>query len=103
MRSFTGTSDGRDGGTEVKHDENCARSGKWYREKECREFSTDGTAMGALIAHQMGTTDEEEIKATVAAENRNAGRQALTGMAEEQADWEEEVNTALGMLPWEWS
>ena len=43
----------------MKHDEDCVRSGKWYREKECREFSTDGTEMGALIAHQMGTTDEE--------------------------------------------
>ena len=72
----------------MKHDEDCVRSGKWYREKECREFSTDGTEMGALIAHQMGTTDEEEIKAMVAAENRNAARQGLTGMKEEQADWE---------------
>lgn len=87
MRSCTGTSDGRGCGI-VKHDESCARSGKWYREKECREFSTDGTSMGALIAHQMGTTDEEEIKEMVAAENRNAARQGLTGMAEEQADWE---------------
>lgn len=75
----------------MKHDERCPRSGKWYKDKECREFSTDGTAMGALIAHQMGTTSEEEIKALEAAENRNASRQALTGMEEEQADWESDV------------
>ena len=72
------------------HDEKCERSGKWYKLQECREFSTDGTVMGALIAHQMGTTSESEIQALVAAENRNAARQSLTGMEEEQADWEED-------------
>lgn len=72
----------------MKHDENCPRSGKWYKSRECQRFSTDGTALGAVIAHQMGTMDEEEIKALVAEENRNAGKQALTGMLEEQADWE---------------
>lgn len=71
------------------HNEDCPRKGKWYDSKECREFSTDGTSMGALIAHQMGTMDEEEIKAIVDEESRNARDQPLTGMEEEQADWEE--------------
>jgi hypothetical protein len=74
----------------VRHDEDCPRSGKWYKSRECQLFSTDGTALGAMIAHQMGTMDEEEIKERVAEENSNAGKQALTGMEEEQADWEED-------------
>jgi hypothetical protein len=72
----------------VKHDEDCARSGKWYKAKECREFSTDGTAMGAVIAHTFGTTDEEEIQRIGDERDRSERRAALTGMEEEQADWE---------------
>jgi hypothetical protein len=73
----------------VKHDESCPRSGRWYVKKECNAFSTDGTGMGALIAHSFGTTDEAEImrrhaSADVAPERDNP----LTGMAEEQADWD---------------
>jgi hypothetical protein len=64
------------------HDANCPRSGRWYVAKECREFSTDGTAMGALIAHTMGTTDEVEIG------HRPVVAPSLTGMTEEQADWD---------------
>ena len=70
------------------HNEDCARSGKWYRAKECREFSTDGTAMGAIIAHQFGTCDENEIQRQSEEEVRNLNKRSLTGMAEEQADWE---------------
>lgn len=74
----------------MKHGEDCPRSGKWYRSKECREFSTDGTAMGALIAHQMGTMDEAEIAGMVAEGNRNVHLKGLhlTGMPEEQSDWD---------------
>jgi hypothetical protein len=54
--------------------------------KECREFSTDGTAMGALIAHTMGTMDEVEI-IEVSRHNPDLDV-SLTGMAEEQADWD---------------
>lgn len=70
------------------HNDKCPRKGKWYMNRECREFSTDGTAMGAIIAHQMGTTSESEITAMIAEENRNVVQQRLTGMDEEQADWE---------------
>lgn len=49
---------------------------------ECLDFTTDGTRAGALIAHTMGTDSEDEIV--------SMGRPAshLTGMDEEQADWE---------------
>lgn len=72
----------------MRHDEDCARSGKWYKAKECREFSTDGTAMGAVIAHTFGTTDEEEIQRIGDERDWSERRAALTGMKEEQADWE---------------
>ena len=70
----------------MTHDDMCERSGNRYRAKECREFSTDGTAMGALIAHSMGTTDEGEIKRQGLAELDN--NRHLTGMEKEQADWD---------------
>lgn len=64
---------------------------KWESGGEpCRKFSTDGTRLGAQIAHTMGTTDEEAIIAEAENDERNARRQALTGMLEEQADWEAE-------------
>ena len=72
----------------MDHNENCPRNGKWYRSRDCQIFSTDGTEMGAFIAHQFGTTDEEEIKRRQQEEDRNERRQLLTGMEEEQADWE---------------
>jgi hypothetical protein len=71
------------------HNEECPRSGKWYKFQECREFSTDGTSMGAFIAHSFGTTDEDEIVRIGEEEEREERQQALTGMDEEQADWEE--------------
>ena len=72
----------------MDHNEDCPRSGKWFQSRECQRFSTDGTALGALIAHTFGTMDEEEIKALQEEEDRNNRRQSLTGMVEEQADWE---------------
>jgi hypothetical protein len=41
--------------------------------------------MGAVIAHTFGTMDEEAIKTR---EESNFRNRTLTGMAEEQADWE---------------
>jgi hypothetical protein len=55
----------------------------------CREFSTDGTSLGAEIAHSMGTDSEAEIiRQGWIAEDFNR-QPDLTGMTEEQADWEE--------------
>jgi hypothetical protein len=70
------------------HDSKCPKSGKWYVSKECREFSTDGTGMGALIAHTFGTTDEAEIEEIGRQQNLRERQANLTGMTEEQADWE---------------
>lgn len=67
-----------------EHGPNC----KWPQGEPCREYSTDGTRLGAQIAHTMGTTDEEAITAQHRNDERNAARQALTGMPEEQAEWE---------------
>lgn len=53
----------------------------------CTRFSTDGTALGAAIAHQMGTTDEEEI-IEIGRTSLDA-KKHLTGMDEEQADWDD--------------
>lgn len=69
-----------------KHGPRC----KWPQGEPCREFSTDGTRLGAQIAHTMGTTDEDEIANTVETTITGAGRAGLTGMDEEQADWEED-------------
>lgn len=63
---------------------------RWPEGRPCREFSTDGTYLGAQIAHTMGTTDEDAIREMAINDQRNAARQGLTGMAEEQADWEAE-------------
>jgi hypothetical protein len=79
------------------HDEDCPRKGKWFINPECRAFSTDGTALGADIAHTFGTTDEEAIKAEVDNDELNAQKQVLTGMEEEQADWESD-----GTDDWLW-
>jgi hypothetical protein len=69
------------------HDAGC----KWERGGEpCRRFSTDGTRLGAQIAHTMGTDDEEVIRREGENDDRNARKQGLTGMTEEQVDWEAE-------------
>ena len=70
-----------------EHDPWC----KWEEGGEpCRKFSTDGTRLGAQIAHTMGTTDEQRILDEYDVSRRNADRQRLTGMPEEQADWKED-------------
>lgn len=71
------------------HGDDCPRKGKWYVRKECREFSTDGTAMGAATAHMMGTDDPEEVRRIGIEELRGMAKRGLTGMDEEQADWDE--------------
>lgn len=70
-----------------KHGPNC----KWDEEggEPCREFSTDGTRLGAQIAHTMGTTDEQAIADMARVDANNASLIGLTGMDEEQADWED--------------
>lgn len=69
----------------MEHNDSCERVGKWFKLAECREFSTDGTALGADIAHTMGTMDEDEIVNTPIERD-----QELTGMDEEQAEWDAE-------------
>jgi hypothetical protein len=64
-----------------QHDGNCA----WPNGEPCRKFSTDGTRLGAEIAHTMGTTDEEEI---IRRETERIRSEELTGMPEEQAEWD---------------
>ncbi len=72
----------------MNHGSECPRAGKWFKLRECQKFSTDGTGMGAIIAHLYGTDSEEEICAIQDAEYRAEVRASLTGMDEEQADWE---------------
>lgn len=70
-----------------QHDPSC----KWPNGYPCRRFSTDGTALGAEIAHSMGTTSEREIlvmRGHPLEPDARGGE--MTGMPEEQADWEEE-------------
>lgn len=68
------------------HDPSC----RWHDGgAPCRRFSTDGTRLGAQIARTMGTTDELAIAATARVDANNASQIPLTGMTEEQADWEE--------------
>lgn len=74
----------------MMHGDHCQTSGKWYKRQECREFSTDGTAMGATIAHMYGTTSEREIEIIQEWEERRERMALLTGMEEEQADWDAE-------------
>lgn len=76
----------------MKHDQNCERRNGYYVKAECRTYSTDGTRLGAEIAHTMGTTSEEEIIQRAIAEERDI---PLTGMPEEQADWEDDEG-------WKW-
>lgn len=54
---------------------------------DCLQFSTDGTRLGAYIAHQMGTTSEEAIIADALERERREREENLTGMDEEEADW----------------
>ena len=70
------------------HGSHCERSGIWYKRKECRAFSTDGTGMGARVAHLYGTNDDSVIEKIQEAERRAEIQAKLTGMDEEQRDWE---------------
>lgn len=54
----------------------------------CRKFSTDGTRLGADIAHEFGTTDEREIAETNAIGTLSYNAKLLSGMDAEQVDWE---------------
>lgn len=56
--------------------------------KFCREYSTDGTLLGAHIAHTMGTDNEQEILENAIEEDRRLRWESLTGVPEEQAEWE---------------
>lgn len=60
---------------------------RWFR--PTKRPSTDGTWLGAEIAETMGTTDEEEIIEQGRQYLRERAQAALTGMTEEQADWDE--------------
>lgn len=64
------------------HDPGCL----WPKGPACRKFSTDGTRLGADIAHTMGTTDEKAIAARGISDLKSDRH--LTGMPVEQADWE---------------
>lgn len=66
-----------------EHGDQCVRP---LRGK-CLKFSTDGTRLGADIAHEFGTTDEKEIAYRTPPESEREF--PLTGMPEEQADWDE--------------
>lgn len=61
---------------------------------DCLKFSTDGTRLGADIAHVMGTSSEDEIMSLAHEEYERKKRDALTGMSEEQADWEDGLEEA---------
>jgi hypothetical protein len=61
---------------------------KWPKGEPCRRFSTDGTRLGADIAHTMGTMDEQEIVRRGQTEFAGSTGSQLTGMPLEQADWE---------------
>lgn len=69
----------------IEHDERCADCAC----RRCRAFSTDGTRLGQVIAHTMGTNDENEIIENARRELRAEVEANLTGMPAEQADWEE--------------
>lgn len=68
---------------EEYHDPKCT----WPRGKPCLRFSTDGTRLGADIAHTMGTTSEVLI-AQGKAPNDDYPPPFASDVAAEQADWE---------------
>lgn len=67
-----------------QHDPNCA----WERGgRPCRRFSTDGTALGADIAHTMGTTDEAAI-----VRDGLGTPLFVSDVQEEQSDWDADMH-----------
>lgn len=63
----------------------CSEDCRWPFGQGCLSFSTDGTRLGAQIAHSMGTTDERAIVDMAKGE-------FFTDIAAEQADWEQGLN-----------
>jgi len=59
---------------------------RWPHGYPCREFSTDGTYLGAEIAHSMGTTSEAEIIRSYYTENA-----FVSDVVAEQADWDNDL------------
>jgi hypothetical protein len=66
------------------HDPDCT----WPRGKPCLRFSTDGTLMGAEIAHTMGTTSEVVIAQGKAPNDDTPLPPFTSDIEAEQADWE---------------
>jgi hypothetical protein len=56
---------------------------RWPLGSPCRTYSTEGTALGAVIAHTMGTTSEEEIT-----RRYDVLERFVSDIEAEQADWE---------------
>lgn len=81
------------------HSDRCA----WPHGLPCLNFSTDGTRLGAEIAHAMNLNREESIEALVRWQDERDKRERLTGMPEEQADWDKdcECNWQPGNLKWD--
>lgn len=75
---------------EIEHqmEPECDSSCRWPKGEPCRKFSTDGTRLGAQIAHTMGTTDEQEIIRMSEEESRDAASRSLTGVPIEQREFE---------------
>jgi hypothetical protein len=65
------------------HDPKCT----WPLGQPCIKFSTDGTRLGAEIAHTMGTTSEVII-AQGKAPNDDGPEPFVSDVDAEQADWE---------------
>jgi hypothetical protein len=71
--------------------------GPWCEEPykgECLLFSTDGTRLGADIAHQFSITSEREIIETEMIGTAADNAKRLDGMDAEQAEWDSEDGTA---------
>lgn len=76
----------------TEHDRRC----KWPEGRPCRKFSLDGTLLGAHIAHTMGAATLEAQNAWVAQETERMRQGSLTGMTEEQAEWEGRCPSCYG-------
>jgi hypothetical protein len=73
------------------HDPECT----WPLGEPCRKFSTDGTHLGAEIAHTMGTTSEALIAAGMAP-NNDGPRPFVSYVDEEQAEWDADDEQECG-------
>ncbi len=69
-------------------EDDCAPECEWENGGEpCRKFSTDGTRLGAEIAHMMGTTSEVDIIRMGREKQQSA---FVSDVDAEQADWDSE-------------